>query len=107
MHASSDVVTSTPAFSLKNLIASGSSFFDGMPVFKSQYTLKVIKADINLYYSPNTITLETAGHSVLKLSSIGTGAIFSPPAVIINSLMRPVILMKPPSSIRPLSPVLK
>ena len=91
MHASSDVVTLTPALSLKNYITSGISLFVGMPVFKSVSTLKVIKAAINLFCSPNNIILEQAGHSNLKFSSIGTGAIFSPPAVIINSLMRPVI----------------
>jgi hypothetical protein len=63
----------------------------GAPVFKSISTLKVIKAAINRFYSPNNIILEQAGHSNLKFSSIGTGAIFSPPAVIINSFMRPVI----------------
>jgi len=39
--------------------------------------------------------LEQGGQKVLKLSSIGTGAIFSPPAPIINSLILPVILRNP------------
>jgi hypothetical protein len=42
-----------------------------------------------------------AGHSNLKLSSIGTGATFSPPAVIISSLILPVIFKNPPLSILP------
>ena len=91
MHASSVVETLTPALSLKNYIASGISLFVGEPDFKSISALKVIKAAIKRFYSPNNIILEQAGHSNLKFSSIGTGAIFSPPAVIINSFMRPVI----------------
>jgi hypothetical protein len=42
----------------------------------------------------------------LKESSMGTGATFSPPAVMISSLIRPVIFKKPCASILPLSPLL-
>jgi len=42
-----------------------------------------------------------AGHISLKLSSTGTGAIFSPPDPIINSLILPVILRYLSSSILP------
>jgi hypothetical protein len=65
--------------------------FVELPVVKSNSTLKVISAAINLWFSPISIIFEHAGHSSLKLSSIGTGATFSPPAVIINSFILPVI----------------
>ena len=42
---------------------------------------KVTKQILNFFLSP--------GHNFLILFSIGTGAIFSPPAVIINSLYLP------------------
>ena len=101
LHASSEVLTDTPAFCYKNAIASGVKFVDGIPVAMSTSTLKVMRADINLFCSPTIMILEQAGHSFLNPSSIGTGATFSPPAPIISSLIRPVILRNLPRSILP------
>jgi len=54
---------------------------------------------MNRYYSPTTMTLLQAWHSALNWSSIGTGATFSPPAVIISSLILPVIFKNRPSNL--------
>mmetsp|Transcript_28345 Transcript_28345/g.34526 ORF Transcript_28345/g.34526 Transcript_28345/m.34526 type:complete len:205 (+) Transcript_28345:239-853(+) len=49
----------------------------------------------NLRLSPIAIQFDKAGMAALNWSSINTGGMFSPPAVIMSSLMRPVIDMKP------------
>mmetsp|Transcript_10722 Transcript_10722/g.39724 ORF Transcript_10722/g.39724 Transcript_10722/m.39724 type:complete len:256 (+) Transcript_10722:159-926(+) len=51
----------------------------------------VTRHELNLRLSPIIITLEMPGRRDFSLSSIGTGAMFSPPAVMISSLMRPVM----------------
>ena len=48
-------------------------------------TLGVSTTDKNFFLSPITMALLINGSSALILSSMGTGAMFSPPAVIINS----------------------
>ena len=48
-------------------------------------TLSVSKHDKNFLLSPINIALLRIGTSTLSCSSIGTGAMFSPPAVMINS----------------------
>lgn len=48
-------------------------------------TFRVKKQERNFLLSPITIALLIIGTSSLIASSIGTGAIFSPPAVMINS----------------------
>lgn len=56
--------------------------------FKKAYTaltFNVTKQERYFLLSPMTITLLIKGTSSLMASSMGTGAIFSPPAVIINS----------------------
>lgn len=105
--ASSDVFKSSPVSFLIQFFASAVKFYEGKPVVISMSTLRVIRALMNLLFSPTSIILLHAGHYSLKLSSIGTGATFSPPAVMISSFIRPVILRYPPLSILPWSPVLK
>mmetsp|Transcript_91477 Transcript_91477/g.244962 ORF Transcript_91477/g.244962 Transcript_91477/m.244962 type:complete len:253 (-) Transcript_91477:2480-3238(-) len=65
----------------------------------------VTKQVLYLRLSPTIMALEIAGHSLLMLSSIGIGATFSPPAVIISSLYRPVTLIIPSSPFTPMSPL--
>jgi hypothetical protein len=91
---------------LKNVKDSELSYLDGRPDFKSISTLNVIRHPINLYISPTIIILEQGGQKILKLSSIGTGAMFSPPAPIISSLIRPVIFKWPSFKTIPRSPLL-
>ena len=69
---------------LKNLLVSGKRVRDGKPLFGSISTLKLIRAAMKRCCSPTTMMFEQGGHSCLKLSSMGTGATFSPPAVIIG-----------------------
>ena len=101
LHASSDVLILTPASFLKKSIASGVRLIEGYPFDMSISTLKVMRADMNLCYSPTIIILEQAGQWILKPSSIGTGAMFSPPAPIMSSFIRPVILRNLPLSSLP------
>ena len=54
-------------------------------------TLKVRKHVRNFFLSPIRTTLEMHGKADLMLSSIGTGATFSPPAVMMSSFFRPAI----------------
>lgn len=49
------------------------------------FTFRVKKQERNFLLSPITMALLIIATSSLIASSIGTGAIFSPPAVIINS----------------------
>ena len=56
---------------------------------ESKMTLNVKKADKNFFLSPTTTTFDRHGNLSLIAFSIGTGAMFSPPAVIINSLILP------------------
>jgi len=81
---------------LKKSVTSFIKTFEGVPVFMSTSTLKVISADMNLLYSPTIMMFEQAGQYFLKASSIGTGATFSPPAPIIISLILPVIFSSLP-----------
>ena len=55
----------------------------------SSSTLNERKQDRNFILSPRRITLERHGNSSLIAFSIAMGAMFSPPAVIISSLIRP------------------
>ena len=58
--------------------------------------LRVNKQVRYFRWSPTTMTLlTTSGSILLMFSSINTGVMFSPPAVMINSLMRPVISRLP------------
>jgi len=51
----------------------------------SLLTFSVMRIERNLRLSPINMQLLTHGNSFFTLSSIDTGGIFSPPAVIINS----------------------
>jgi hypothetical protein len=51
------------------------------------------------------MTFAIPPHTSLMASSIGTGAMFSPPAVMMSSLYRPVILSMPFVPMHPLSPL--
>jgi hypothetical protein len=63
-------------------------------------TLSVIKTVKYFFLSPITIQLLTRyGNSTFIASSIGIGAIFSPPAVITISFILPVIYKNPSPSI--------
>mmetsp|Transcript_14058 Transcript_14058/g.34827 ORF Transcript_14058/g.34827 Transcript_14058/m.34827 type:complete len:221 (-) Transcript_14058:1698-2360(-) len=66
--------------------------------------LSVTKMTLYFFLSPTIITLEIAVKLLLIQSSIGTGATFSPPAVMISSLYRPVMRKKPSLSMQALSP---
>merc|ERR1711865_613772 len=66
--------------------------------------IKVTTAVLYFRLSPIIITLDTPLQNDLKAFSIGTGAIFSPPAPMISSLYLPVILSIPSLVIQPLSP---
>mmetsp|Transcript_34994 Transcript_34994/g.64811 ORF Transcript_34994/g.64811 Transcript_34994/m.64811 type:complete len:220 (+) Transcript_34994:675-1334(+) len=91
---------STPSTScacLTSLLVPASS-----PVAPS--TFKATRATMNFFLSPTIMMLEMAGCNFLTLASIGTGATFSPPAPMMSSLYRPVILIIPFSSMQPLSP---
>ena len=56
------------------------------PININLFTLSVNKQERNFLLSPITMTLLIRGTSSLIASSIGTGGIFSPPAVIISSV---------------------
>mmetsp|Transcript_9200 Transcript_9200/g.25073 ORF Transcript_9200/g.25073 Transcript_9200/m.25073 type:complete len:201 (-) Transcript_9200:1335-1937(-) len=66
---------------------------------------RVTKATLYLRLSPTIMTLDRAGQFCFRSASIGTGAMFSPPAPMISSLYRPVILRKPSTPMVPLSPL--
>ena len=55
----------------------------------SKTTLNVSKQDMNFRFSPIKTTFEIQGNASLIAFSIGIGAMFSPPAVMINSLILP------------------
>ena len=65
----------------------------------------VISAAMNGRPSPTTTACSTIGQSII-VCSIGIGDTFLPPAVMMMSFLRPVIVMRPSSSIDPRSPVL-
>ncbi len=65
------------------------TYLVGTSVALSTSVLKVRKQERNFLLSPMRMTLEMQGSSLLMASSMGTGATFSPPAVISSSLMRP------------------
>ena len=73
---------------LHQSIAKGSRLSVGF-LLSSTFTLNVKKQDKNFRLSPSKITFDRHGSSSLTAASMGTGAIFSAPAVIINSLIRP------------------
>ena len=54
------------------------------------FTLSVSRHDKNFFLSPTTIALLMQLNILLMVSSMMMGGTFSPPAVMINSLMRPV-----------------
>lgn len=51
-------------------------------------TFSVMSMERNFLLSPIKIQLDTQGRHSLTLSSIRTGGMFSPPAVIINSVSK-------------------
>ena len=59
------------------------------PLVSSKTTLNVSRQDTNFRFSPIKITFEIQGNASLMAFSIGIGAMFSPPAVMINSLILP------------------
>jgi len=63
-----------------------------------------MKHTLNFLLSPIIMQLEMPSQVALILSSIGTGAMFSPPAPMISSLKRPVIRTIPRASFTPSSP---
>mmetsp|Transcript_2433 Transcript_2433/g.5540 ORF Transcript_2433/g.5540 Transcript_2433/m.5540 type:complete len:375 (-) Transcript_2433:2658-3782(-) len=65
----------------------------------------VTRQVLYFFLSPTIMQLEIAGQSFLMFSSIGTGATFSPPAVMINSLYRPVTFTMPFCPMTPMSPL--
>mmetsp|Transcript_49936 Transcript_49936/g.133668 ORF Transcript_49936/g.133668 Transcript_49936/m.133668 type:complete len:204 (+) Transcript_49936:124-735(+) len=66
--------------------------------------LSVTRATLYLRLSPTIMTSATPSHIFFTWSSIGTGAMFSPPSPMISSLYLPVIFTMPCSVIMPLSP---
>ena len=58
--------------------------------YSQNITLIVSKHDRNFFLSPTTMALLMHGNIFLMVSSMMIGGTFSPPAVIISSLMRPV-----------------
>mmetsp|Transcript_42352 Transcript_42352/g.83187 ORF Transcript_42352/g.83187 Transcript_42352/m.83187 type:complete len:216 (+) Transcript_42352:795-1442(+) len=74
------------------------------PVSLSSTDLSVTSATLNFFLSPTIITFDMNGQLALMVSSMGMGAMFSPPAVMISSLIRPVMYTRPFSSICPTSP---
>lgn len=79
------VVTSSPLSLNPSL-----QFISSFPLPKGS-SLKAIRHVKYFLPSPTTIILEIKGRADLMLSSMMTGGIFSPPAVIINYFARPVI----------------
>jgi len=63
-------------------------------------TLKVRRAERYLCLSPTTTQYETMGHRSLIAISIGSGATFSPPLVIISSFILPERTRFPSTSSR-------
>mmetsp|Transcript_1892 Transcript_1892/g.2609 ORF Transcript_1892/g.2609 Transcript_1892/m.2609 type:complete len:310 (-) Transcript_1892:1469-2398(-) len=93
-------IVSTPSTifaKVSSLLVPGSS-----PVAPT--TLSVTSATLKGFLSPTIMIFATAGCRSLTFPSTGTGATFSPPAPMISSLYRPVILIMPRVSIQPLSP---
>jgi len=104
LHASSEFFTFDPMFDFMNSIVSGVSSVVGSAEGPLITVLRVMKQDKNCLSSPMTIIYEAMGQSSWNLYSIGSGATFSPPAVMISSLILPVITKKPSSSNFPRSP---
>ena len=106
MRHSSTVLAFDSTFVNKNKIASGAKSFVIRPVALDTVTLKVNSADKYLSPSPTTTQLLTKEHASLIESSIGKGATFSPPDVIISSLILPYKARSPVSGSKyPESPV--
>ena len=59
---------------------------EGTLFIKLTLTLSVTSIERNFLLSPISIQLLMRGHSFLMMSSIGMGGMFSPPAVMINSV---------------------
>ena len=75
----------------------------------NSYQLRIghLKAASQIMVLPTTNALLMHGSSCLMSSSIGTGGTFSPPAVTMISLIRPVMYKNPSESRFPTSPVLQ
>ena len=88
--ASSTVVAAEPiALIARRQFAS--SFEVGCSVAVSTTTRRVRRHARNLRLSPSSTALLTIGQCAFTWSSMRTGGTFSPPAVMMSSLMRPVI----------------
>lgn len=66
----------------------------------------MVDGSIIIRLSPTRNAFDKAEISFFTKCSICTGGIFSPPAVMISSLILPVMYTKPLLSIYPISPVL-
>ena len=85
-----DTVAAELPTDLHQATADVASLFVGILSFSmSSSTLNERKQDRNFILSPRRITFERHGNSSLIAFSIAIGAIFSPPAVIISSFIRP------------------
>mmetsp|Transcript_63983 Transcript_63983/g.176859 ORF Transcript_63983/g.176859 Transcript_63983/m.176859 type:complete len:214 (-) Transcript_63983:392-1033(-) len=88
--ASSIVLASEPMRAASVSASPNRSLPVGCP-YASRLALNDTSATRYGLRSPTATTFCSAGHSALIASSIGTGAMFSPPAVISSSLRRPVM----------------
>ena len=88
--ACSTVLTFALRFFLMNLLTSVSSWLVYCPYW-SFYTFSVRRRLTNFLWSPTKTAWLIKGQVALIASSIGDGSTFSPPDVITNSLIRPVI----------------
>ena len=73
----------------------------------NSYISSTINGTSQIWVLPTTNALLMHGSSCLISSSIGTGGTFSPPAVTMISLIRPVMYKNPSESRFPTSPVLQ
>mmetsp|Transcript_24953 Transcript_24953/g.71690 ORF Transcript_24953/g.71690 Transcript_24953/m.71690 type:complete len:203 (+) Transcript_24953:232-840(+) len=90
--ASATVVAEEPiACIASKQVASSLSVGCGPTSVGSITTRSVSRHERNLRLSPMSTALLTIGHCSLTWSSTRTGGTFSPPAVMMSSLMRPVI----------------
>mmetsp|Transcript_26239 Transcript_26239/g.81051 ORF Transcript_26239/g.81051 Transcript_26239/m.81051 type:complete len:257 (-) Transcript_26239:1296-2066(-) len=103
-HAASSRAADTVVTSGFTASASPTSSSVNAPVSRFCFDLSVTRHTLYLRLSPTMTTLDSAGQCRLIASSTGTGAMFSPPAVMMSSLMRPVMYTCPSASMRPTSP---
>ena len=99
------VVTLDWRFDLMNTIVSSERMWICSPKGSLISVFSVIRAVKNFHWSPITTMFQAIGHNSRNTCSISSGAIFSPPAVIISSLIQPVISRKPSLSRKPKSPL--